>query len=878
MEVVTKDQGPLGLEHEFSHAGDHPSLEQDDEFDLTIGGEDDLDPKASDYDTHDNLADDADETERGDEASFDYEAEKQGNVVDDALALEAGDLYNEDGRDEMLELNVDIVETTGNTNEGHESNELEQNGSVSEPETSVRHYTEDHAEGIVEEEVYYQETDNELETFDDGAQPQTDLGSDYMEQSTSVDNVLGNEETQNPDLETTANEDQASNDQSAIVEYDKMETSEVLASDDAAAFGFETNELAEGEVHEEGARYVGGEFGGGEPSYDGDDQEQLSPQKDSMAADVFDEAQAQDSWDEEEHDDEDSDTHPKVTISYQSQEYSLFAEFSGQDPDFYFLADLASFHQPLSQLLANLRVVISDEIAPSQEVFLRVNGLGFEFGESTTKDFLDETTLAQIVELNKRLVANEGGSPSAILHCYLSLRPSCTHRFSELSKAADEGKGLSDIAMFYDDASVDESAEEDEEHDFSQDMISESVSLEAAVGDEDATGKQDETNETEQYYNPFRQTKEQFPMTDDVSIPIAAEGEFAEQDELSEEALGVENTEFEDANAFENASGEIDDGFEATTAEALDDAHGFSEHEEGAYGESAAGDVELLDVEQHTEAELSPEDDGETNGEALFSFPPSSTCGVEDLCLCFNCLRPHFVDMGASWALISLPETPVPAGSRSDDGAPHFPTVTVSSAEEGGKEVGRVKLPRKDMEADMHNQEDVVNPADDQDDNDDDYLDLGNDEGQDGANERPMDSAIEIGEEMAKSSTLAGASPQTPHQSSATATLDGNDNGPETTAPKNQDPLNATGSQNEANNVASNGQEDEIDWNHEDEGDLDEANQNPATLSPSSPSAKRYREEDENTDGTGDETGEYCHPTVRRIHANKPPAIKRRRT
>lgn len=875
---MTEDQGPVGLKHESSHADDNPILDQEDEFDFTIGGDEDLDPNAGDYNTHDGLADDANETERGGETSFNYEVEEQSNPADDVLALEVGDLYNEDERDEMLEFNVDTAETTDTTNEGHGSNEFEQNGIVSKLEALAPDYTEDHAEGIVEEEVYYQETDNELETFDNSAQPQTDLGSDYMAESTSVDNVSGNEEIHNPNLETTAHEAQVSNSQNAIVEDEKIKMSEALASDDAAAFGFETNEPAEGEVREEQAQYVGGEFGGGEPNYDGDDQEQLSPQKDSMA-DVLDEAQDHESWDEEEHDDEDSDTRPKVTISYQSQIYSLFAESSDQDPDLYFLADLDSLDQPLSQLLSNIRDVISDEIAPSQEVFLRVNGLGFEFAESTTKDFLDQTTFTQIIELNKHLVANEGGSPSAILHCYLGLRPSCTRRFSELSKAADEGKGLSDIAMFYDDASVDESAEENEEHDFSQDMISESVSLdEAAVGDEETAGEKGGVNDTEQYYNPFRTIEEQFPAMDDVNIPNAAESEFAEQDELTDGALGVESTEFEDANVFENGSGEIDDGFEATTADALDEARDPSGHEEGAYDESAAEDVEVVDVEQYTgvRTELSNDDDGKINGEPSF-LSPSSTCSVEDLCLCLFCLRP---EMDVSWSLVSLPDpyTPVPAGAHTDDGAPHFLNVTVSFAEQGGEEAGCVELPRKDFKADINDQENVVNPGDDKDDNDDDYLDLGNNEGEDGTNERPMDSAIEFDEEVAKFSAPAGASPQISHHSSATATLDGNDTGPENIAPLNQESLNSRVSPNEAGSDVSIGEEDEIDWNHEDDGDLDKAIQNPTALSPSSPSAKRYREEDENADGTGDESGEYIHPTCTRMHANKLPAIKRRRT
>lgn len=881
MEVVAEDQGPMGLERELSHAGTIPTFDQEDEFDLTIGGEDDMDANAGDYSTQGAYIDEVDETELRDETSFNYEVEEQGNPANVVLAHEEDDQYNDDENNEMLELDVDATEATDIVNEVDESNEIEQGGSPSGIETAVQDRIEEPAEDIVEEEVYYQETSNEIESFNKSVQDHADHSPSYMEHLTSVDIVSSNEELQNTKIESAVHEDQVLGSESVIVEVEKIEASEVLASGEAAAFGLEAGVPMQGEVHEEQTQYVGGKFGGGEPSYDGDDQDQLSSRKASIA-DLAEGVQEQESWDEEEHDNESSDIHPKVTVSYQSQEYSLFAESSDQDPDYYFLADLDSLHQPLSQLLASIREIISDEISSSQEVFLRVNGLGFEFAESTTKEFLDETTFAQIIEVNRQLIDNEGGSPSPVLHCYLGLRPSCLHRFSELSKAAEEGKGLSDIAMFYDDASVDGSAEAIDEHDFSQDMISESPSLDGApVGDDDNTGKNGGSNDVEQYYNPFRTTEEQFSTKDDATVPNTAEDEFAEQEELSAEALGIDSTEFDDANAFENPSRDTGDELENNTAEALEYDHDSSGDQEGAYNQPTAEDTEVGDIEQHTEVQtdLFKEDNGNVDGETFF-LSPRSVCGAVDLCLCFDCLLPNLMDSDGSLSLVPLPETHISFSRRAhiDGGAHTACNVTTGFAEEGGKKAGHIELRRKDMEADIDDQESVANPDDDKDVNDDDYLDLGNDEGDDGSNEQPMDSVITADDESAKTPAPVGISPQMSHHSSATATLDGEDHGFEgTLAFSNQNSTNPRDAQNEADSDASNG-EDEIDWNHDEDGDLDDADQNPTALSPSSPSAKRNREEDENATGTGDENGGHWHLIRPRMHADKVPAIKRRRT
>lgn len=185
------------------------------------------------------------------------------------------------------------------------------------------------------------------------------------------------------------------------------------------------------------------------------------------------------------------------------------------------------------------------------------------------------------------------------------------------------------------------------------------------------------------------------------------------------------------------------------------------------------------------------------------------------------------------------------------------------------------------LEANVSDSGTIANPADDQDDHNDtgdDYLDLGNSYGDVDTNVEPMDPANAVNDEQAQRSVPPSISPQTPHHSSATATLDGNDNGHDDIAPVGHDAIDSGESQNEADGHAPTGEVDEIDWNNDEEGDLDDANQNPTTISPSSPSAKRNREEDEIADVLVDENGEYFRGHRMRSHANQPLAVKRRRT
>jgi hypothetical protein len=72
---------------------------------------------------------------------------------------------------------------------------------------------------------------------------------------------------------------------------------------------------------------------------------------------------------------------PDVKVIYRDEEFSLLAGSSDDDPNSYFLADSAALDAPLAKFLSDVRHIISAEVTQSDEIVMRVDGLGLEFGE-----------------------------------------------------------------------------------------------------------------------------------------------------------------------------------------------------------------------------------------------------------------------------------------------------------------------------------------------------------------------------------------------------------------------------------------------------------------------------------------------------------------
>ncbi|KAI1110269.1 hypothetical protein F5Y14DRAFT_444126 [Nemania sp. NC0429] len=144
-----------------------------------------------------------------------------------------------------------------------------------------------------------------------------------------------------------------------------------------------------------------------------------------------------------------------IYISYGETDYRLFAKSEDDDPNQYFLSDKSALDASLTQFLTNLREVISEEISPLDDLVLQVDGLGLEFSESTTPDFLGKFTFGDLVVLYDKLVKNEPVEPPPPIYTYLTVKPNCTRRMMALGESANAGRGLSEVALYHDSSSID---------------------------------------------------------------------------------------------------------------------------------------------------------------------------------------------------------------------------------------------------------------------------------------------------------------------------------------------------------------------------------------------------------------------------------------
>ncbi|KAJ8120495.1 hypothetical protein ONZ43_g2807 [Nemania bipapillata] len=147
--------------------------------------------------------------------------------------------------------------------------------------------------------------------------------------------------------------------------------------------------------------------------------------------------------------------HYGIYISYGETDYQLFAKSEDDDPNQYFLTDKSALDIPLAQFLTSLRDVISEEISPLDDLVLQVDGLGLEFSESTTPDFLEKFTFGDLVILYDKLAKNELAESSPPIYTYLTVKPNCTRRMMALGESANAGRGLSEVALYNDSSSVD---------------------------------------------------------------------------------------------------------------------------------------------------------------------------------------------------------------------------------------------------------------------------------------------------------------------------------------------------------------------------------------------------------------------------------------
>ena len=184
-------------------------------------------------------------------------------------------------------------------------------------------------------------------------------------------------------------------------------------------------------------------------------------------------------------------TLPEVTVHYNQGRYSLVGAPS-DDPDSYFLSDVKELDGSLSQFLASIRVVISDEIAPEDELVVRIDALDLEFGEKSNQKFL-RRSFHDILRCFSAL-SLESPKNSQELELDLVMRRDCEMRFIELLQEAGLGDELLDHSAGFGD--MDEDAllpEKDSVDDYSEGF---------EIGGESAATEEDQKRVTPEASEP----------------------------------------------------------------------------------------------------------------------------------------------------------------------------------------------------------------------------------------------------------------------------------------------------------------------------------------------------------------------------------------
>lgn len=927
MEAVVAEPGHPQADREVGFEDAAINMNQDEEFDFDIGGpEDNLDTETGAESTKEGLAYQADANDALDNTyTYQEPDESVQHPVEESYDQEDHDEgYGEDAFDTS---ELDAAAGTGTEEFGENLNGVHPEAVHPEGDKNADQADKDQLEEfeLHDDEISYEETAGEFESFDDVAQSNAEQAHGTVDTATSVEythheenqfeahvdaeddidalvegNILkemvedevtmagnfdGKEHVVHRESHTVS-EDESSN----SVRNDRELLSEVNPADEMGEI--EVAEAAEATIaiHSNDS----GHADGSEEHADAEDdmpvaQEDAGPVDGSLAAADW----VEDGHEDQQHPDE----QPNPRVFWRSEEFRLFAESPDDDPDTYFFKDDESLRQPLSQFLSGLRQVIANELAPSEELFVKVDGLGLEFGETTTASFIEKITFGQILDLRSRLLEFDDGSESHELYLYLDARPSCLHRFDELTKGAQEGLGLSHLALYYEDASTDMPADEDEEDQYEgpRDIYSDDVSLNESIDEQQEDSHKD--RQAEQSFNPFSITEAQRHAIE--TAPSVAE-EGGEKNSPSADRVGAHG--IDDGTGDTGlVPGEDQDGLDldATddmdyvpidedlqgTMSGLDEAKDVATEELGEdYGdggddEDAAND-EIVGEEGDTIVleEDSREKHDPTDGKKP-SFYKSSECSAPQVCCCDECMSSEptspYLRGGLSTNLGLASQVSgylLPRDGYS--GAQHEACAIRDS-------IGCTPLAARDLEtfitdpssflfkenntANLHFQDHDAAENDD-------YLDIGNvDDNVDTADNQPY--------EYAEHAVTPG--PIT-HDSSATATLDGDDHGNEDGAHVAHDLVDASHAveaSNQPDADPSQNELDEIDWKEEGEDDEDDvADQNSTDPSLSSISVKRSRQEDEDNDGPGDESSKSWYRRSLRMRANMLSAVKRRRT
>ncbi|KAK8057748.1 hypothetical protein PG996_011685 [Apiospora saccharicola] len=150
-----------------------------------------------------------------------------------------------------------------------------------------------------------------------------------------------------------------------------------------------------------------------------------------------------------------------IVVQYGDSDYQLFAKSTEDDPNRYFLSDRSTLDLPLAEFLLSIREVISQELSPLDELVMSIDGLGVEFAETTTRDFIERYTFGDMLVLYDNLASNDDSDFKPDIHIVLQVRPNCSQRLAALVDQANSGRGLSDVALYRDSPQLHDDFDED---------------------------------------------------------------------------------------------------------------------------------------------------------------------------------------------------------------------------------------------------------------------------------------------------------------------------------------------------------------------------------------------------------------------------------
>ncbi|CAK7215960.1 hypothetical protein SCUCBS95973_002643 [Sporothrix curviconia] len=182
-----------------------------------------------------------------------------------------------------------------------------------------------------------------------------------------------------------------------------------------------------------------------------------------------------------------------VVVTWGEQVCPLFKTPGVEDPDSFYLDDYEAMNLPLSTFLETIRSSISSWVHGSDEIYIRVEDLGLEFGETTTEALLSQVTFHNLLALHNTLAKNDDANATKGVHITLGTRPNCLLRLKDLVSGAGAGKGLSAFqsASSRMDDSSDESAEAEAESDDSSPDVEVEDMLEEDDDDADEGADED---------------------------------------------------------------------------------------------------------------------------------------------------------------------------------------------------------------------------------------------------------------------------------------------------------------------------------------------------------------------------------------------------